>query len=84
MYDSFIFGREYRDLKDYISDIYNGDVKDYDLEELSNYIHELYENGEISSSQYDDLMSEICRDIFKYRVVFCLVRYVDNSEEYNV
>ena len=39
MYDSFIFGREYRDLKDYISDIYNGDVKDYYLEELSNYIH---------------------------------------------
>ena len=59
MYDSFIFGREYHDLKDYISDIYNGDVKDYDLEELSNHIYELYENSEISSSQYDDLMSYI-------------------------
>jgi len=59
MYDSFIFGRKYHDLKDYISDIYNGDVKDYDLEELSNHIYELYENSEISSSQYDDLMSYI-------------------------
>lgn len=59
MYDNFISGKEYHELKDYISDIYNGDIKDYDLEELSSHIYELYNDGEISSSQYDDLMNYI-------------------------
>lgn len=56
MYDSYIYCREYKELKDYIADIMNGDVVDYDIDGLSDHIQELYDNGEMSSSQYDDLM----------------------------
>ena len=40
-------------------DIVNGDTEDYDIEALAEHIQELYDNGEMSSSQYDDLMSYI-------------------------
>lgn len=56
MYDGHIYCREYKELKDYIVDIINGDVKEYDVEALSDHIQELYDNGEMSSTQYDDLM----------------------------
>lgn len=56
MYDGHIYCREYKELKDYIVDIVNGDVEDYDLEDLSDRIQELYDDGEMSSTQYDDLM----------------------------
>ena len=59
MYDSHIFGKEYKDLKDQIVDIVNGDTEDYDIDALAEHIQELYDNGEMSSSQYDDLMSYI-------------------------
>lgn len=59
MYDSYIYCKEYKDLKDYIVDCINGDITDYDIEKLSNHIQELYDNGEMSSSQYDDLMSYV-------------------------
>lgn len=59
MYDSHIYCREYRELKDYIADIMNGEVTNYDLEELSDHIQELYENGEMQATQYDDLMRYI-------------------------
>ncbi len=59
MYDSHIFYREYKDLKDQIVDIVNGDTADYDIEALAEHIQELYDDGEMSSSQYDDLMSYI-------------------------
>lgn len=59
MYDGHIYCREYKDLKDYIVDIVNGDVVDYDLDELSEHIQELYDNGEMQSTQYDDLMGYI-------------------------
>ncbi len=46
-------------LKNYIVDILNGDIEDYDVEALSNHVQQLYDNGEMQSSQYDDLMSYI-------------------------
>ena len=59
MYDSHIFCREYKDLKDQIVAIVNGDTEDYDIDALAEHIQELYDDGEMSSSQYDDLMSYI-------------------------
>ncbi len=59
MYDNHIYCKEYRQLKNYIVDILNGDIEDYDVEALSNQVQQLYDNGEMQSSQYDDLMSYI-------------------------
>lgn len=59
MYDSHIYCEEYKDLKDYIVDILNGDIEDYNIEKLSNHIQDLYDDGKMSSSQYDDLMNHI-------------------------
>lgn len=59
MYDGHIYCREYKELKDQIADIVNGAVEEYDLEALSDHIQDLYDNGEMSSTQYDDLMSYI-------------------------
>lgn len=59
MYDGYIFCEEYKDLKDLIVDIVNGDNEETDIEELSNHIQELYDDGKMSSTQYDDLMSYI-------------------------
>lgn len=59
MYDSHIFCWEYKALKDQIVDIVNGDIEDYDIDALAEHIQELYDDGEMSSSQYDDLMSYI-------------------------
>jgi len=59
MYDGHIYCREYKELKDYIADIINGEVEEYDLDELVEHIQELYDNGEMSGSQYDDLMGYI-------------------------
>ena len=59
MYDGHIYCREYRDLKDYVVDILNGEITDYDLDKLSDHIQELYDNGEMQATQYDDLMGYI-------------------------
>lgn len=59
MYDGHIFCEEYKELKDLIVDIVNGDIEDVDIEELSNHIQELYDDGKMSSTQYDDLMSYV-------------------------
>lgn len=59
MYDGHIYCKEYKSLKDYICDIVNGDVERYDLDALSDRIQELYNDGEMSSTQYDDLMNYI-------------------------
>lgn len=59
MYDGHIYCREYRDLKNYVVDILNGEITDYDLDKLSDHIQELYDNGEMQSTQYDDLMGYI-------------------------
>ena len=59
MYDGHIYCEEYKELKDYIADIINGEIDDYDIEELENHIQELYDEGKMSSSQYDDLMGYV-------------------------
>lgn len=59
MYDGHIYCREYRDLKNYVVDILNGEITDYDLDKLSDHIQELYDNGEMQATQYDDLMGYI-------------------------
>lgn len=56
MYDNHIYCREYKDLKDYIADCVNGEITDYDVDALADHIQELYDNNEMPSSQYDDLM----------------------------
>lgn len=45
MYDSHIYCREYKELKDYIVDILNGEIEEYDIEELAKHIQELYDSG---------------------------------------
>ena len=59
MYDSHIYCKEYKELKDYIVDILNGEIENYDVEKLSNHIQELYDNNEMPSSQYNDLMGYV-------------------------
>lgn len=59
MYDGHIYCKEYKELKDYIADILNGEIEEYDVEVLSDHIQELYDNGEMSLTQYDDLMSYV-------------------------
>lgn len=59
MYDSHIYCTEYKEIKDIIIDILNGDDTTTDITQLSNRIQELYDEGRMSSSQYDDLMRYI-------------------------
>jgi len=59
MYDSHIYCKEYKELKDYIVDIVNGEIEEYDAEQLANHIQEIYDAGYMSSSQYDDLMGYV-------------------------
>lgn len=58
MYDGHIFCEEYKDLKDIVVDLVNGD-SDANVDELSAHIQELYDDGKMSSTQYDDLMRYI-------------------------
>ena len=58
MYDSYIYSTEYKNLKDKIVDMVNG-IDDADPDEVADRIQEIYEAGEMSSTQYDDLMSYI-------------------------
>ena len=55
MYDNHIFCEEYNELKEYIVDIINGDIVDYDIDELSDHIQELYDTGKMPATQYDEL-----------------------------
>ena len=59
MYDSHLFCPEYRHLKDKIVNILNGDDTETDIEALADYIHKLYQDNELQSTQYDDLMRYI-------------------------
>ena len=56
MYDGHIYCEEYKELKDLIADIENGDAEDINLEELADHIQELYDEGKMPATQYDDLM----------------------------
>jgi hypothetical protein len=59
MYDGHIFCEEYKDLKNIIVDIINGDDTETNIEEFSEHIQNLYDDGKMSSAQYDDLISYI-------------------------
>ena len=59
MYDNHIYCKEYRELKNLIIDIINGEIDDYDIDELADRIQELYDSGEMQATQYDDLMRYI-------------------------
>lgn len=59
MYDSHIYCEEYSELKNTIISILNNEIDNYDLDVLSNHIYELYQDGKMSSYQYDELMSYI-------------------------
>ena len=63
MYDSHIYCKEYHGLKQTIIDILNGDDVTTDIEKLSDHIQQLYNDGEMQATQYDDLMSYI-QDMF--------------------
>lgn len=59
MYDGHIYCREYKELKDYIVDIMNGEIEDYDVDTLAEHIQSLYDAGEMQVTQYDDRMRYI-------------------------
>ena len=61
MYDGHIYCKEYKGLEDYIVDILNGELEEYDVEALSDHIQELYDSGEMSSTQYDTC--KICKAV---------------------
>ena len=67
MYDSHIYCKEYHGLKQTIIDILNGDDVTTDIEKLSDHIQQLYDDGEMQATQYDDLMSYI-QDMCWYTV----------------
>lgn len=49
-------GNAYYETKEYISDIFNGEVDDYDLDELEERIEQLFQDEEINESQYEELL----------------------------
>ena len=55
MYDNHIYCMEYKDLKHKIIDIINGD-DNTDIDDIADHIQELYDDGEMAATQYDDLM----------------------------
>lgn len=59
MYDGHVYCEEYSDLKDIIVQILNNELEAYDIEELSERIQQLYDEGSMSSTQYDDLISYV-------------------------
>jgi hypothetical protein len=59
MYNGHIYCEEYHDIKDTIIDIMNGDDTETDIEELADYIQEIYNDGKMPSTQYDELMGYI-------------------------
>jgi len=56
MYDGHVYCKEYKELKDYIAGIINGDIDEYDIETISANVQELYDDGKMQATQYDDLM----------------------------
>lgn len=59
MYDGHIYCKDYKEIKDMINDYINGEDIGCTIEELEQRIQELYDDGEIQATQYDDLMSYI-------------------------
>ncbi len=65
MNDGHVYCRGYYELKNYIVDIINGDVENYDIDSLSEHIQQLYDSGEMQATQYDDLMRYFQDDLKK-------------------
>ena len=59
MYDSFIYCEEYKELKDRILEIYNGEADCENIDKLAEHIHELYADEKMSGTQYDDLIQYV-------------------------
>lgn len=59
MYDNYIYCEEYKDLKDRLLEIYNGEADCSDIDNLAEHIHELYADDKMSGAQYDDLMQYV-------------------------
>ena len=64
MYDNYISSDRFHAYRGDLSKIYQGEDVDYSIEEIGNSIHKDYENGKLSSTQYDNLMS-LVQDINK-------------------
>ena len=56
MYDSHIVGGKFRYYKGILNELYQG-YGEEDIDEIVEKIQEDYEEGNLSSSQYDNLMS---------------------------
>ena len=56
MYDSHIVGGNFRYYKGVLNELYQG-YSEEDIDEIVEKIQEDYEEGNLSSSQYDNLMS---------------------------
>ena len=61
MYDSHIVGGNFRYYKGILNELYQG-YGEEDIYEIAEKIQEDYEEGNLSSSQYDNLMS-LAQDI---------------------
>lgn len=50
------YSNNYFELKEYISDIINGEIDEYDIESLEEHIQNIQSNGDINQNQYDELI----------------------------
>ena len=57
MYDSHINNGKFRFYKRILNEMYQGYGGEEDIDEIAEKIQEDYEEGKLSSSQYDNLMS---------------------------
>ena len=57
MYDSHVNNGKFRFYKRILNEMYQGYGGEEDIDEIAEKIQENYEEGKLSSSQYDNLMS---------------------------
>ena len=50
------YSRKFKELKLHLVDIIEGKVKTYDVRQLHKIVCRLYDNGEITKKQYEDLI----------------------------
>ena len=58
MYDSHIYCQDYYSIKGIIADVINNNAN-VDIEKLEERIYELYNDGLMQATQYDDLMRNL-------------------------
>ena len=59
MYTEHLIFKDYHEIKQNIIDYMNGEDIDIDLEEIAEYLQDLYEENKIPTTQYDELMNYI-------------------------